>query len=54
MECNLSIGNYIRKNSHTARRTGITDIYLSHKCAITSMMHASGHKTQSMRFGCLM
>ena len=32
--------------SHTARRTGITNMYLSHKYDIVRMMHVSGHKTQ--------
>ena len=31
--------------SHTARRTGITNMYLSHKYDIVQMMHVSGHKT---------
>lgn len=30
---------------HTARRTGITSMYLSHKYDIVQMMHASGHMT---------
>lgn len=32
--------------SHTARRTGIFNMYLSHKYDIVRMMHVSGHKTQ--------
>ena len=32
--------------SHTARRIGITNMYLSHKYTILQMMHVSGHKTQ--------
>lgn len=32
--------------SHTARRTGITNMYLSHKYDIVRMMRVSGHKTQ--------
>jgi len=32
--------------SHTARRTGITNMYLSHKYDIVQMMHVSGHKTK--------
>jgi len=32
--------------SHTARRTGITNMYLSHKYNIVQMMHVSGHKPQ--------
>jgi len=30
----------------TARCSGITNIYLSHKYTIVQMMHVSGHKTQ--------
>ena len=29
-----------------ARRSGITNMYLSHKFTIVQMMHVSGHKTQ--------
>lgn len=32
--------------SHTARRTGITLMYASHKYSIVQMMHVSGHRTQ--------
>lgn len=32
--------------SHTARRSGITNMYLTHKYTILQMMHVSGHKTQ--------
>ena len=32
--------------THTARRSGITNMYLSHKYTIVQMMHVSGHKTQ--------
>ena len=32
--------------THTARRTGITNMYLTHKYTILQMMHVSGHKTQ--------
>ena len=32
--------------SHTARRTGITNMFLSHKYDIVQMMYVSGHKTQ--------
>lgn len=32
--------------SHTVRRTGITNMYLSHRYTILQMMHVSGHKTQ--------
>ena len=46
-----SKGEYLvtRANSvttHTARRSGITNMYLSHKFTIVQMMHVSGHKTQ--------
>ena len=34
------------KLTHTARRSGITNMYLSHKYTILQMMHVSGHKTQ--------
>ena len=32
--------------THTARRSGITNMCLSHKFTIVQMMHVSGHKTQ--------
>jgi len=32
--------------THTARRSGITNMYISHKYTIVQMMHVSGHKTQ--------
>ena len=32
--------------THSARRSGITNMYLSHKFTIVQMMHVSGHKTQ--------
>lgn len=32
--------------THTARRSGITIMYLTHKFTIVQMMHVSGHKTQ--------
>lgn len=32
--------------THTARRSGITNMYLTHKYTILRMMHVSGHKTQ--------
>lgn len=37
---------YVCVTSHTARRSGITNMYLSHKCTTIQMMHVSGHKTQ--------
>lgn len=30
--------------THTARRSGITNMYLSHKFTIVQIMHVSGHK----------
>lgn len=30
--------------THTARCSGITDMYLSHKFTILQMMHISGHR----------
>lgn len=33
--------------THTARRSGITNMYLTHKYTIVQMMHVSGHKTQN-------
>lgn len=32
--------------TYTVRRSGITNMYLSHKFTIIQMMHVSGHKTQ--------
>ena len=32
--------------THTARRSGITNMYLSHRFTDLQMMHVSGHKTQ--------
>ena len=32
--------------THTARRSGITNMYFFHKFTIVQMMHVSGHKTQ--------
>ncbi len=43
---NVIVPRYDCVTSHTARRTGITNIYLSHKYTILRMMHVSGHKTQ--------
>ena len=34
--------------THTARRSGITNMYLTHKYSIVQMMHVSGHKTQKI------
>lgn len=43
---NVIVPRYDCVTSHTARRTGITNMYLSHKYTILQMMHVSGHKTQ--------
>ena len=32
--------------TYTARRSGITNMYLTHKFTIVQMMYVSGHKTQ--------
>ena len=32
--------------TYTVRRSGITNMYLSHKFTILQMMHVSGHKAQ--------
>ncbi len=37
--------------THTARRSGITNMYLTHKYSIVQMMHVSGHKTQKDLYG---
>lgn len=43
---NVIVPRYDCVTSHTARRTGITNMYLSHKYTILQIMHVSGHKTQ--------
>lgn len=43
---NVIVPRYDCVSSHTARRTGITNMYLSQKYTILQMMHVSGHKTQ--------
>lgn len=43
---NVIVPRYECVTSHTARRTGITNMYLSNKYTILQMMHVSGHKTQ--------
>lgn len=43
---NVIVPRYECVTSHTARRTGITNMYLSHKYTILQMMHVSGLKTQ--------
>ncbi len=42
---NVIVPRYECVTSHTARRTGITNMYLSHKFTILQMMHVRGHKT---------
>lgn len=42
----MIVPRYDCVTSHTARRTGITNMYLSHKYTILQMIHVSGHKTQ--------
>ena len=37
---------YACVTTHTARRSGITNMYLTHQYTIVQMMHVSGHKTQ--------
>lgn len=43
---NVIVPRYDCVTSHTARRTGITNMCLSHKYTILQTMHVSGHKTQ--------
>ena len=43
---NVVMPRYECVTSHTARRTGITNMYLSHRYTILQMMHVSGQKTQ--------
>ena len=43
---NVTVPCYDCMTSDTARRTGVTNMYLSHKYTILQMMHVSGHKTQ--------
>lgn len=42
----IIVPRYNCVTTHTARRSGITNIFLSHKYTILQMMHVSGHKTQ--------
>ena len=42
----IIVPRYNCVTTHTARRSGITNMYLSHKFTILQMMHVSGHKTQ--------
>ena len=43
---NVIVPRYECVTSHTAQRTGIANMYLSHKYTILQMMHVSSHKTQ--------
>ncbi len=43
---NVIVPHYDCMTSHTARRTGITNMYLSHKYPILQMMYVGEHKTQ--------
>lgn len=43
---NAILPRYACVTTHTARRSGITNMYLSHKYTMLQMMHVSGHKTQ--------
>ncbi|MCM1320236.1 MAG: phage tail tape measure protein [Muribaculaceae bacterium] len=43
---NVIVPRYECVTSHTARRTGITNMYLSHRYDTFQMMSVSGHKTQ--------
>ena len=45
-EGNAILPRYNCVTTHTARRIGITNMYLSNKYTILQMMHVSGHKTQ--------
>ena len=42
----IIVPRYNCVTTHTARQSGITNMYLSHKYTILQMMHVSGHKTQ--------
>lgn len=42
----VMMSRYNCVTTHTARRSGITNMYLTHKYTILQMMHVSGHKTQ--------
>lgn len=43
---NAIMPRYACVTTHTARRSGITNMYLSHRYSMLQMMHVSGHKTQ--------
>lgn len=42
----IIVPRYNCVTTHTTRRSGITNMYLSHKFTILQMMHVSGHKNQ--------
>ena len=43
---NYVLPRYACVTTHTARRSGITNMYLSHRYTMLQMMHVSGHKTE--------
>lgn len=43
---NVILPRYACVTTHTARRSGITNMYQSHKYTTLQMMHVSGHKTE--------
>lgn len=43
---NAVLPRYACVTSHTARRSGITNMYLSHRYSLLQMMHVSGHKME--------
>lgn len=43
---NAVMPRYACVTTHTARRSGITNMYLSHRYTMLQMMHVSGHKTE--------
>ena len=47
-KCEVIVPRYDCVTTHTARRSGITNMYLSHKYNMVQMMHVSGHKTQKV------
>jgi hypothetical protein len=38
-------------SSHTARRSGITNLYLTHKLTVQQMMSISGHQSEKVFMG---
>lgn len=46
LNVNVIVPRYECVTNHTARRTGITNMYLSHKYTLLQIMHVSGHKAQ--------